>query len=152
MYVDKCAVCAARRRGLDVRVLQDNGTGLAPQFQQHRLHVLAGQAGNNATNKRAACEVNLLHGSVRDQGARDVRSVGRPVVEHVQATCGEASFTEQIADGPECARTQLGALEHGRVTRGQREGHRADSQNDGGVPGLLSAAKHKKLGGMRRNQ
>lgn len=67
--------CATHGRSVQVRVVKDDGSCLASQFEQDGLHVLARCRGNDGTDLSAACKVDLPDRRMGDQSRRNRWSI-----------------------------------------------------------------------------
>lgn len=73
---------------LQVRVIQDNSRCFPAQFEKHGLDVFASGSSNKSTDRGATSEADFSDCGMSNKGSGDFCSVGGPVVEYVEATCG----------------------------------------------------------------
>lgn len=125
---------AAHSGALQVRIVQDNGGRLATQFENHRLHVFTGGRSDDRSHVRAPGKADFPDGRMSDQGGGDFGSIGRSVVENVEAPRRKTSLAEDVTNRPKTFRRQLGAFEDRRVTRGEGKGDGAGAEDVWSVP------------------
>lgn len=82
------AQCTRHGSLLQIRVIQDNGWCLAAQLEKHRLNVFAGGGSNDRTDRGAPGKADFLDRGVGNKGSSNFSSVGRLMVENVEATGG----------------------------------------------------------------
>ncbi len=121
-------------RRAEIRVVEHHHGRLAAQFQEDRLQMAAGGLGDDAADARRSREVHTTHGRVRDEGADDRRGIRRCVRDDIDRAGRQTRFLEHGADERVRRRTDLGRLEHDRISTCKRRRDGAHAKDDRSVP------------------
>jgi hypothetical protein len=125
-------------RPLEICIFKHNCACLSSQLHQHWFQILACQTGDDASHHGASCKVYLLDEWVSDQRICNFGSILWAVVDQVQTSFGETSFTEAVCDGPVGSWTEFGAFEDGGVTRRKCVGDGSNPKGVWGIPEGIS--------------
>ena len=82
----------------EIRISENDCWSLSTKFHEYRLEILAGEFGDDPSDVRASCEVDLLDCWVLDESFSDCASIFGMGLNDIQDTFWKTSFLEDSSD------------------------------------------------------